>query len=288
MIKPLAPHGTYGRANGSPGRRPPCYCEPCVTVKRKVRKRSKVNRELGRSAFTTIDAARAHIAVLHQTMSWSSLTKASGIDNRALTLIYAGRRTKITRITEAKILAVQPPQSVDLWVYVDSTGTVRRLRALMAIGHSGRAISEAVRTGEAQIHKAAGSGQAYVRRHFAARVEAAYKQMAFKPPAVDRFTTKSRNIAAAKGWHGPLAWDDATIDDPAAQPEAHEPYTSPARNGRDSMRTAEVEHLLSLGESEAAIAKRMSSSEAYIHDLAVIIRNRKKPVLAGNDMRKAA
>ncbi|MFD5678374.1 hypothetical protein, partial [Streptomyces sp. NPDC127040] len=248
--KPLAPHGTYGRANGSPGRRPPCYCEPCVIVKRKTRKRSKVNRELGRSAFTTIDAARAHITLLHQTMSWSSLTKSTGLDCRALTLIYAGRRTRITRTTEAKILAVQPPEDIDLWVYVDSTGTVRRLRALMAIGHSGRAISETVRTNEAQIHRAATSGQPYVRRHFAIRVEKAYRQMAFKPPTVNRFTTKSRNLAAAKGWHGPLAWDDATIDDPAAQPDIDEPYTPPAKNGRDSMRMAELEHLLSLGESE--------------------------------------
>jgi hypothetical protein len=38
---------------------------------------------------------------------------------------------------------------------------------------------------------------------------------------------------------------------------------------------AELEHLLSLGESEHAIAKQMGASEAYIHDLATIIRNRK-------------
>lgn len=281
--KPLAPHGTYGRANGSPGRRPPCYCEPCVIVKRKARKRSKVNRELGRSAFTTIDAARAHITLLHQSMSWSSLTKATGMDSRALTLIYAGRRTRITRITEAKILAVQPPQNIDLWVYIDATGTVRRLRALMAIGHSGRAIAEAVQTAEAQIHKAATSGQTYVRRHFAVRVEAAYRQMAFKPPAVNRFTTKSRNAAAAKGWYGPMAWSADTINDPAAQPDVDKPYTPPAKNGRDSMRMAELEHLLNLGESETAIAKQMGASEAYIHDLATVIRNRQK-----TDMRKAA
>lgn len=280
MTKPLPAHGTYARANGSPGRRPPCYCEPCVIVKRRARKRSKVNRELGRSAFTTTEAARAHITYCHLTMSWSSLTKATGMDDRSLSLIYAGRRAKITHKTEARILAVQPPQDIDLWVYIDSTGTVRRLRALMAIGHSGRAIAEAVRTSEAQIHKAAGSGQAYVRRHFAVRVEAAYRQMAFKPPAVSRFTTKSRNTAAAKGWHGPLAWDKSTIDDPAAQPEVAKPYSPPAKNGRDSLRMVELEHLLSLGESEAVIARQMGASEEYIHDLAVVIRNRRKTDLA--------
>ncbi|MFD5678445.1 hypothetical protein, partial [Streptomyces sp. NPDC127040] len=66
-----------------------------------------------------------------------------------------------------------------------------------------------------------------------------------------------------------------------------EPYTPPAKNGRDSMRMAELEHLLSLGESETAIAKQMGASEDYIHDLVVILRNRKKTIPA-TDLRKAA
>lgn len=222
MARPLAAHGTYGRANGSPGLRPPCYCEPCVLIKRKVRKRSEVNRKMGRSARIDAQPAREHITLLHQTMTWSRLAAATGVDDRTLCLIYRGERTRIARSTHARIVAVRPPEQAVDTMYVDATGTIRRVRALMAVGYSGRAIADAANSTDARIQRIASGVQPMVRAGLAKRVARAYRALAFQPVPHNQFTARARNRAARMGWDGPFAWGD-TIDDPAAEPERDEP-----------------------------------------------------------------
>ncbi|MET7956367.1 hypothetical protein ABZT07_20665 [Streptomyces sp. NPDC005317] len=98
-----------------------------MLIKRKVRKRSEVNRQMGRSARIDAGPAREHLVMLHQTMSWSTLVTATGIDDRRLCRIYGGHQTRIARTTHARITAVQPPsQAVDS-KYIDATGAIRRI-----------------------------------------------------------------------------------------------------------------------------------------------------------------
>lgn len=263
--KPLPPHGSYARANGSPNYRPPCKCDPCLAVRRRSDKQWKVDRALGRSLWTDATQAREHLTMLRATRTWASIAAAAQMTPSNLFLIVNGQRTTIHRKTHARILAVQPLSKPNSSMQIDALGTRRRLQALTAIGHSIRTIAQASAVARDRVHHIAMGLQPTVRRDVAERIAATYERLAFRPPARDKFTTRTRNLAAARGWHGPLAWDD--IDDPAAQPETDHPYKPVAKNGRDSMRRAEIKHLLDLGESVAAIASRMDASEKYISDL---------------------
>ncbi|MGW7053078.1 hypothetical protein [Streptomyces sp. NPDC054887] len=263
--RPIPPHGTYARANGSPGYRPPCKCEPCLITRRRNDKRGKVNRQLGRRAEVDATEARQHIELLRATRTWASISEATQVTQSGLLYIANGSRTSIHRRTHARILAVQPLSQPFTHMQIDALGTRRRLQALMAIGHSLRTLSTAASVAKDRVHDIAMGLQPTVRYDVAERIAATYERLAFRPPARDKFTSRTRNLAASRGWHGPLAWD-GDIDDPATTPEAGEAYIPAAKYRRDPLRRGEIEHLYLLGESVPSIAKQLGGNERYIAD----------------------
>ncbi|MBI0301043.1 hypothetical protein JBE04_43030 [Streptomyces sp. PRKS01-29] len=182
-----------------------------------------------------------------------------------LVAIYNGERTKIHRSTHARILAVQPPAKGDGGQLIDVTGSRRRIQALVYVGHSLRAVAEAAGTGRMRIHAIASGAQPTIQRNLAERIDAAYKRLAYKPVPVNKFTTRSRNTAKAKGWHGPLAWDD--IDNPDAQPEL-EPAAGHVPDQSETARhvAAEIQHLAAFNIPEHEIAQRVGRSQKYVHE----------------------
>lgn len=95
---------------------------------------------------------------------------------------------------------------------IDGSGTRRRVRALARMGWSFAALGERLGVSNDQVGKwAAGD---LVRRDTAARVSALYDRLWDQPGG----SVRARNLASAKGWPPPMAWDDASIDDPAASP----------------------------------------------------------------------
>lgn len=96
---------------------------------------------------------------------------------------------------------------------IDATGTRRRIQALMSIGWSGgRIMAELGWPGAnlgAQFYQ-----QARVHRRTAERVSAVYVRLADTPGP----SSRTRKLAARKGWLEPLWWDADTIDDPAYNP----------------------------------------------------------------------
>lgn len=210
--KPLPPHGTYARANGCPGYRPPCHCEPCTTTRRAKKKQERVNRQLGRTAHCDPTAARQRLDELRQTMGWNDIAKAVDTSAAHLREIANGRVPRIKKTTHSKIMAVRPTPTGGL--YVDATGTIRRLRALQAIGHSLDTLAAACGTHKSRIQPLV-QGRPRLRQKVAERVKHAYETLARQPGT----SARPRNRAAAEGWAPPGAWDDDTIDDPAALPE---------------------------------------------------------------------
>lgn len=107
---------------------------------------------------------------------------------------------------------------------VNSIGSIRRVQALMRIGWRGIDIAHACgwKTGEAVTNALV--HRDFVNHRTAARIKAAYDQMSMTlgPSA----TTRRR--AETRGWPPPLAWDDETIDDPAAKPQGMTPRYEPA------------------------------------------------------------
>lgn len=99
--------------------------------------------------------------------------------------------------------------------FIDSTGTIRRLRALARIGYGGPQVAQMLgiadrcRLGDLYAGKAAHvkAGRALAIADLFAKLE-----MTQGPSRI------ARERAAKKGWPLPLQWDEDAIDDPAAQP----------------------------------------------------------------------
>lgn len=208
----LPPHGTYARANGSPGYRPSCNCDLCTPIRRSRKKHDRVNRQLGRAAYCDSTAARQRISELRKTMGCTDIAAAVNTSAAHIREIASGRQTRIRRTTHNKIMSVRPSRTGGL--YIDATGTVRRLRALQAIGHTIDTIAAATKTHKSRIQPLI-QGQPRLRQKVADRVKQAYEALAKQPGTAAR----PRNRAAAEGWAPPGAWDEDTIDDPNAHAE---------------------------------------------------------------------
>jgi hypothetical protein len=254
--KPLPPHGTTARAYGSPGRRARCHCQPCRTARNRHQKQMRVNRELGRSSFTSPAKAQAHLIELHRTMSWDTLTEATGVHFSNLVAIFHGQRKKIRHETEAKILAAKPPTKGDGGQYIDVTGSMRRLQALSCIGHSYATLAEAADTAPNRIMSIANGRQPTIRRDLAERIAAVYQQLAFSPSPVNKYTKRTRNVARSKGWHDPLWWEDmGGLDDPDFDPASVDGELGVRQLA--ALRREEIEHLAWSGCSNEEIHDRL-------------------------------
>jgi hypothetical protein len=214
--RPIPPHGTYARANGSPGYRKACGCEPCLTARRRHKKHNTVMRQLGRPAKVDATQARQRLLLLHQTTGWNDLAVAVGGSASNLRDIAFGRRNPIRRTTHDKIMAVSVEPSGGQ--YIDAAGSRRRIQALRAIGWSCRVIAERAATSEARVQLIA-NGQLTIRHGLANKIRNAYVILAAKPAPVDRNTARVRACAARNEWAPPGAWNDDEIDDPNAHPD---------------------------------------------------------------------
>ena len=107
---------------------------------------------------------------------------------------------------------------------IDSTGTVRRLRALYAIGWTSSDIAPMLGCTPARVGHLISGKRVTVHRHTASRVDSVYRQLCMTvpqdpdvlAPRMTRTRARQRRQSAAKGWVPPLAWDD--IDDPDETP----------------------------------------------------------------------
>ncbi|MFI8962101.1 hypothetical protein ACIGO8_08290 [Streptomyces sp. NPDC053493] len=152
-------------------------------------------------------------------MSWKSLVAATGLQISALVRLYNGERTKIRWETHAAIMAVVAPETGDGGQYIDATGTTRRVRALSYVGHSYATIAAAAGSATNRVLSIANGHQPTVRRDLAERLAAVCRDLALHPPATNKHTSRTKNVARAKGWAPLSAWDDDTIDDPNAHPD---------------------------------------------------------------------
>jgi hypothetical protein len=105
---------------------------------------------------------------------------------------------------------------------VDALGTKRRIRALMALGWTGRQID--VELGRKPTYTAnLLCGPDRVNRATAASVAAVYERLSMRlpadaPDANRQVIARTRSEARRKGWAPPLAYDN--IDDPTEQPSS--------------------------------------------------------------------
>jgi hypothetical protein len=254
--KPLPAHGERARYLRG------CRCTPCTNAAYRYMSRYRYDREHGRMRRIDATPTVQHIqALLDNGWTRTQIAAASGRNHAVIGDLADGRQQNLTPDTARAIQAVNgaPPRRRD----VDATGTIRRIRALYAIGHTLPQIAAHVGINHNHVGNIARGKWTTVRATTADAVANAYRHMARSAGP----SLRARTIATRNGWHGPLAWDD--IDDPAALPEIDgvtRTHRAKKRDTADAI-TAEVQHLANCGESTYFIAQKLGRSEARISEL---------------------
>lgn len=271
-----------------------CRCPPCSAANTAYESNRIRLHAYGRfEGFVDTAAARDHLRALSAAgMGWKRAAHVAGVPESCVCPLLYGRkgrrggapRERARRATVEAILAVPMPQLADLAAsaVVDSTGTRRRVQALVVRGWSVRCIASALpQPFDRQPLDAALAGRPVLART-ALAVRAVYDELWNQAPPRSTpwekaAVARSVRRAGAAGWLPPLAWDDDTIDDPAVTPAREPRRRGPAvvdevavRRaivGDDhtitittSERWAAIAHLASQGLSDSAIADRVGTT----------------------------
>lgn len=188
----------------------------------------------GRWQTVMVDAGpvRAHVLALKAAgVGDRRIGELSGVSRSALQKISRNRRgtdeplrSNVWRSTANRILAI--PLEVDnrnYGVRIDSTGSLRRLRALQAIGWTQTEIAHRIGWTLQNLNRYFISDPGMINRGTAVTIAKLFNELQLIPGPSER----SRRHARKHGWPPPLAWDEDTIDDPAAVPDVgrHETVT---------------------------------------------------------------
>lgn len=209
-----------------------CKCRPCLDANRAAENARSRAKLYGRYDSGRVDAgpAREHLRMLmNHGMGMKTVAKRAGVSNATLGKILYGDRSRNMpprarcerRVAEA-VLAIQP--SVDTLAdgaSIDSTGTRRRVQALVAIGWSQSRIAGMAGWQSGNFWRLMNQDRCTVAT---ARVVRNIYDQCWNAPqtGADRHSktaaTRARRFAAERGWLPPLAWDDDLIDDPGHTP----------------------------------------------------------------------
>lgn len=220
-----------------------CRCEPCCAAQSAysaglMRRQAESAWNPDRSPMVDAEPARAHVNALRdQGMGAKRIAAAAGISNGAMTkLLYgtyvttgmgksAGRygigelrrgpSERLRRETADRILAVR--LELGPGARVDAVGSVRRVRALVALGWSQSKIAQRLGIRPTNLHLARGCPSTTYATALAVR--ALYDELSMQlPPELthrDRIAAnRARNYSRARGWLPPLALDEDRLDDP--------------------------------------------------------------------------
>lgn len=203
-----------------------CRCYPCCYAVSEYNRRREQAIAAG-TWRTDANPVRAHLrSLVAAGMGWKRIAKTAGVNTGTAGRILYGRHDRGTpppatvRYDIAqKLLAVQldlHPNSP-----IEATGTVRRIQALVAIGHTLTAIANelgwTLQNLSKMVHAGSTPYAARVEVRTAQAVAAVYDRWSMTVPT-GWVAERARRHAANQGWPPPLAWDDDHVDDPMATP----------------------------------------------------------------------
>lgn len=242
-----------------------CRCRACIdasTAASNVRSRAQV---FGRYDSGRVDAepVREHMRMLMvEGISLKRMSKLTGLSLSTVTATLYGRGerghkpyARTSQGTATKLLALKPGlEHMAAGRVIDSTGTHRRLQALVTIGWSQSRLGERLSILPSNMVKLMASHQTTAGR--ARQVIALYDQLWNQPQTGhdqrSRISAnRSKSYATTRGWAPPMAWDDATIDDPATTPNLGDP------TNKTMARLENIEHMLRDGTAWWEIATRL-------------------------------
>lgn len=203
-----------------------CHCPDCTNAVRKDEGRRALLKATGRwQPFTDPTPARDHIAALLAAgLRREDIARAADTTCPTLDHIRRGDYGKIRTEIAHRILAVDPTRTSPDRYLLDATGTRRRLQALYWRGYSTEAILRLTGLASAKnVRDITRGASAHVERETRDAVADAYRRLADTDPAEHGVTSdavhRARAYALRRGFAPAAAWDDDTIDDPAASPD---------------------------------------------------------------------
>lgn len=195
-----------------------CRCDAC----RKANSRyNKWNQIPGSCDLIPSDEVRRHVKALQAAgMGRRTIAKRSGVSetvvSRLAGLDHSKPADRVRPATAAKLLAVTPDRLAPK-ALVPSRGAVRRLQALVTIGHTQSSLAAGIGWTPANLGPLVLGQRPYITQATHDLVAALYGHLSMTPGG----STRSRNLALRKGWVPPLGWDDIDADDePVDTPEA--------------------------------------------------------------------
>jgi AraC-like DNA-binding protein len=195
-----------------------CRCPECSEARRAYESRRRRLIAYGQwEGLVDAGPARQYIrGLMAGGLSRPKVAELAGLSTSGLArLLYgSGGQPPCKRIrteTAEKILAVHP--TLDDYpggALIDSTATHRRIQALAAIGWS---LSEQARlAGRLHKHFSPVLDKSRVPARLARQVRDVYERLSMRPAPAGYSATRTRRMAAARGWLPPLAWDDVDLD----------------------------------------------------------------------------
>lgn len=180
-----------------------------------------------------IDAAptRAHLAHLRSfNISVRTIHRLSGVSMKALGSLIWGTEGRpptgqVRQETADRLRSVQiRPELFAPGTKIGSTGTARRLQALQANGWSPSLLAAEMTTSKEHVRKLSFGQFDRVLVTTALTVKAVYERLwdVLPPQDTPHEVGGAKRVcrkAARYGWAPPMAWDDESIDDPAAVPD---------------------------------------------------------------------
>ena len=190
-----------------------------MTYDYRYTKKWRLDASRGIKRYTDATPAREHITNLLATgASKRAIAGAADISPTAITQLTEHGQRQVRTITAARILAVRPEHTHNRPTpdgFVPNIGTRRRIQALQVLGHSARDIGDAAGVTQSVVHNIISQAGDWISARNRTAILAAYATL-WNQPGTSR---KTATLASRKGWAPPLAWDDETIDDPAATPQ---------------------------------------------------------------------
>lgn len=206
------------------------------------------------SGYVDAEPARRHALSLRAAgMGRRRLSELSGVSDSVIHVLINGRpergsppSRRIAAANAHAILAVPMPDAALLaaGARVDITGTTRRLQALVAIGYTQAELARRLGITSANstaLFHAEGQVLAVTAR----RVADLYDRLSMTSGPSQAARARARKLR----WAPPLAWDDDTIDNPAAHPDRGQRRTVPFSEKYSELRD--------LGLTQAEIAARL-------------------------------
>lgn len=182
------------------------------------------------SVYTDAAPARAHVLQLRAAgMGSRRISELSSVNRSQIETLLNGRpergtgpSRKVHRDLAAKLLAVPVPEAphrgVAARARIPAVGTTRRLQALVAFGWSQSYLCARLGITDSNGTCLFTGKRTSVTAATARKVEALFAELQLTPGTNQRARTRGLR----RGWAPPLAWDDDTIDDPAAVPDSGE------------------------------------------------------------------